>query len=123
MSNPFVHVELHTTDLARAKEFYGKLFEWKLEDAPMADGTSYTLIGVGQGTGGGMMRQPQPGAPSAWLPYVAVEDVDAATRKARSLGANVTVEPTDIPGVGRFSVVVDPAGAPVALFKPSMPAR
>ena len=120
MANPFVHVELHTTDLASAKEFYRRLFDWKLEDAPMADGTTYTVIRVGQGTGGGMMKQPVPAAPSMWLPYVAVDDVDAATRKARSLGASVTVEPAEIPGVGRFSVVLDPTGAPIALFKPSM---
>ncbi len=121
MANPFVHVELHTTDLASAKEFYRRLFDWKLEDAPMADGTTYTLIGVGQGTGGGMMRQPVPNAPSMWLPYVAVDDVDAAARKAASLGAKVTVDPTEIPGVGRFSVVLDPTGAPLALFKPARP--
>lgn len=35
MANPFVHVELNTTDPARAKEFYGKLFAWKLEDVPI----------------------------------------------------------------------------------------
>ena len=38
MGNPFVHVELNTTDVAKAKAFYGKLFDWKLEDAPMAGG-------------------------------------------------------------------------------------
>ncbi len=118
MGNPFVHVELHTTDLAKAKEFYRTLLDWKLEDAPMADGTTYTVIRVGEGTGGGMMKQPVPGAPSAWLPYVAVEDVGAATRKARSLGATVTVDVTEIGGVGWFSVIRDPAGALVALFKP-----
>ena len=32
MANPFVHVELNTTDVSRAKAFYGKLFDWKLED-------------------------------------------------------------------------------------------
>jgi predicted enzyme related to lactoylglutathione lyase len=120
MGNPFVHVELHTTDLAKAKDFYRTLFDWKLEEAPMADGTSYTLIRVGQGTGGGMMKQPMPGAPSMWLPYVAVDDVAAATAKAKSLGATVTVDATEIPGVGWFSVLVDPTGALIALFKPKM---
>ena len=32
--NPFCHVELNTTDLKKAKDFYGKLFDWKLEDIP-----------------------------------------------------------------------------------------
>jgi len=60
MANPFVHVELNTTDLAKAKAFYGKLFDWKLEDMSFGDAT-YTMIGVGEGTGGGMMKHPMPG--------------------------------------------------------------
>ena len=35
MANPFVHVELNTHDVGKAKEFYGSLFDWKLEDVPM----------------------------------------------------------------------------------------
>src|SRR5215831_13464722 len=94
MANPFVHVELNTTDVGKAKDFYGKLFDWKLEDAPMPQGT-YTLINVGQGTGGGMVKQTVPGAPSAWLPYVVVDDIDASTKKAKSLGAKVVVDITE----------------------------
>ena len=33
MANPFVHVELNTADLGRAKDFYGSLFDWQLDDA------------------------------------------------------------------------------------------
>ena len=44
MGNPFVHVELNSTDLAKSKDFYGKLFDWKLEDAHMSPGGSYTMI-------------------------------------------------------------------------------
>src|ERR1700752_5179298 len=57
MANPFVHVELHTRDLAKAKAFYSKLFGWKLEDMPMPGGGSYTMISVGEGTAGGMMTE------------------------------------------------------------------
>jgi predicted enzyme related to lactoylglutathione lyase len=121
MGNPFVHVELNTTDLAEAKAFYGKLFDWKLEDAPMADGSTYTLIGVGEGTGGGMMKHPMPGAPSTWLAYVAVDDLPAATQRARSLGATIAKDVTEIPGVGAFSIIVDPTGAALALWKPAKP--
>jgi predicted enzyme related to lactoylglutathione lyase len=119
MANPFVHVELNTTDLAKAKAFYGKLFDWKLEDAPMGGGQTYTLIDVGGGTGGGMMKHPMPGAPSAWLAYVLVDDVAAATQKARSLGATIAKDATEIPNVGWFSVIVDPTGAALALWKPA----
>ena len=117
MANPFVHIELNTTDLDQSKAFYGKLFDWTLEDTPMPGGT-YTLIKVGQGTGGGMMKHPMPGAPSMWLPYVAVDDVQASTAKAKALGATVLVDVQEIPNVGWFSVIKDPTGAAIALFKP-----
>src|SRR5690348_8475386 len=69
MANPFVHVELGTTDLDKAKSFYRSLFDWQLNDADVGGGMTYTLINVGEGTGGGMMKQMVPGAPSSWLPY------------------------------------------------------
>ena len=90
MSNPFVHVELNTTDVLKAKSFYGQLFDWILEDVPMGE-LDYTMIKVGKGTGGGMMKQLIPGAGSAWLPYVEVADIKASTKKAKDLGGKVMV--------------------------------
>lgn len=46
-ANPFVHVELNTGDVALAKEFYGKLFGWKMSDIPMDHIGSYTMIDAG----------------------------------------------------------------------------
>jgi uncharacterized protein len=117
MANPFVHVELNTTDVAKAKAFYGKLFDWKLEDMPMGDGT-YTMVKVGEGTGGGLMKHPVPGAPSAWLAYVQVDDLKTATNKAKSLGAKVMKEETEVMGAGKFSIIVDPTGAALGLWEP-----
>jgi predicted enzyme related to lactoylglutathione lyase len=117
VGNPFVHVELNTTDLAKAKDFYGKLFSWKLEDMPMPSG-SYTMINVGQGTGGGMMKHPMPGAPSMWLAYVEVDDVAASTKKAKSMGASIVRDVSEVPEVGWFSIIADPTGAVFALWKP-----
>jgi predicted enzyme related to lactoylglutathione lyase len=114
MANPFVHVELMTTDVAKAKEFYGSLFDWQLEDLPEMD---YTLIRVGEGTGGGMMKTVQPDSPSSWLAYVLVDDAVNATDKARNLGATICKEVTEIPGIGWFSVITDPTGATLALWQ------
>ena len=111
MANPFVHVELATTDLDKAKSFYRSLFDWQLQDMDMGEGMSYTMIGVGEGTGGGMMKHPVPGAPSGWLAYVLVDDIAAATAKAKSLGATVMREVTEVPNAGSFSIIVDPTGA------------
>ena len=122
MPNPFVHIELQTKDLDKAKKFYQSLFDWKLEDMPMGDGMSYTVINVGEGTGGGMMTNPAPGTPSHWLAYIDVADIDATTQKAKSLGATVVQPKTEVPGMGWFSVIIDPTGAAVAFWqsKPGM---
>jgi predicted enzyme related to lactoylglutathione lyase len=116
MGNPFVHVELMSNDVGKAKTFYGKLFDWKLEDMPMGDMT-YTMIKVGEGTGGGMMKNPIPGAPSAWMAYVLVDDVKAATAKAKSLGAAVMKDATEVMGAGTFSIITDPTGAMLGLWQ------
>ena len=116
MPNAFVHVELNTTDLDKAKAFYGKLFEWTLEDVPIGD-MAYTLIKVGKGTGGGMMKHPVPGAPSAWLAYVAVDDIQAATERAKSLGATIMRDVTEVMGMGWFSILIDPTGAALGLWQ------
>ncbi|HZV80777.1 MAG TPA: VOC family protein [Geobacteraceae bacterium] len=114
MANPFVHVELMTSDLDKAREFYTGLFDWQLEEIP---GMDYTLIKVGDGTGGGMMKNPLPDSPSYWLAYVLVDDAAASTDKARSLGATICKEVTEIPDIGWFSVITDPTGATFALWQ------
>jgi predicted enzyme related to lactoylglutathione lyase len=67
-----------------------------------------------------MPMPPGVGAPSHWLAYFSVADVDAAHAKAASLGANTHVPPMDIPGVARFAVLADPQGATFAIVKFSM---
>ena len=118
MTNPFVHVELATTDVDKAKSFYGSLFDWQLKDENMGGGMIYTMINVGEGTGGGMMKHPMPGAPSQWLPYVGVGNVRAATDKAKSLGAKVARDVTEVPNAGSFSIIIDPTGAHLGLWQP-----
>jgi len=117
MANPFVHVELNSTDVPQAKAFYSGLFDWKLEDVPMGD-LDYTMIGVGNGTGGGMMKQMIPGAPSFWLPYVQVDDLEASTKKAASLGAKIMVDNKEVPEAGWLTIFTDPTGAMLGLWKP-----
>ena len=120
MGNAFVHAELNTTDVGKAKTFYGKLCEWKLEDMPMAGGMDYTVIGVGEGTGGGIMKQMIPGAASDWMPYVGVADIKASTEKARSLGATILKDVTEVPDMGWLSIFKDPTGALIGLWQTKM---
>jgi predicted enzyme related to lactoylglutathione lyase len=122
MPNPFVHVELATTDLGKAKGFYKKMFKWKLADMQMPTGT-YTMIDVGDGTGGGMMTQMMPGAPSSWMAYVLVDDIKKATKKAATLGAKVMKDVTEVSGMGWLSIIVDPTDACLGLWQPMPPSK
>jgi predicted enzyme related to lactoylglutathione lyase len=115
MANPFVHLELATPDLAKAKEFYSGLFGWSFTDNDMGQ-MIYSTFKPDSGPGGGLFSMP--GMPPFWLAYVGVEDIHASTEKAVSLGATVHKGPMEIPNVGWMTILVDPTGATIALFQP-----
>jgi hypothetical protein len=116
--NPFIHAELATTNVPKAKALYSKLFAWKLKDLPMSTPAgTYTLIGVGEDTGGGITKQCIPNAPSAWMPYVLVKDIDQTTKKAKKLGAKIAKGVTEVEGMGWLSIIVDPTGAMLGLWE------
>jgi len=115
MANPFVHIELQTQDIDKSKKFYAGMFDWKLEDIP---GMGYTMVNVGEGTGGGMMMKPDPAIPDNWFPYIMVDDVAVSTKKAQVLGAAIARDVTEIPDMGWFSVILDPTGAAFGLWQP-----
>ncbi|MBV8969185.1 MAG: VOC family protein [Verrucomicrobia bacterium] len=111
--------ELATTDPAAAKEFYSALFGWQTQDLPMPQFTYTVVTAKGEESGqGGIMPIPPnaQGMPPAWIGYVTVDDVDASAKQAEKLGGKVMLQPTDIPNVGRFSVLLDPQGAAIAII-------
>ena len=117
----FVWHELLTNDADAAIAFYSAVVGWTPEDMDGPHGR-YTVMKVGdRGVGGIMQVSPETvdgGARPAWFGYIAVDDVDAWSRKAEAAGGKVHMGPMDIPGIGRFSMVTDPQGAMVVLFKP-----
>jgi predicted enzyme related to lactoylglutathione lyase len=117
MPNPFVHCELNTGDVAKAKTFYKALFGWKLKDMKMGPGMTYTVIDPGGGTGGGMAQKHDPSAPTAWLTYVDVADVKKTIAKARKAGANVLVEYMAVADMGALGIFVDPTGATLGVWQ------
>ncbi len=121
MGNPFCHVELLSNNSDQAKQFYSQLFDWKLNDMSMPEGT-YTLIEVGsQGTGGGIMSNPVPQSPSHWMPYVLVDDVAESAQQAEALGAAILRQKTEVPGAGWLAIIQDPAGAVFGLWQMAQP--
>lgn len=113
-SNPVVHLELHTGDLARACGFYERLCGWRSEriDAPVG---SYLALETGGEVGGGIVECET--TRPLWLPYVQVPEIRAATARAREHGAKVLLDSREGP-VGWRSVVVAPAGGEIAFWQP-----
>jgi predicted enzyme related to lactoylglutathione lyase len=64
------------------------------------------------------MGLPDDSIPPHWQPYVAVQDPDGTTAKARELGGTALMEPMDVPKVGRLAVLRDPQGATFGIIKP-----
>ncbi len=110
MSDAFVWFHNGNDKPAEAREFYEKLLGWKPADGP----PGMTLFAGENGPFAGLGKKE--GATAGWLPYVQVDDVDAATKKALKLGATLVKEKSRGPA-GEFSVIGDPGGAALALWQ------
>jgi predicted enzyme related to lactoylglutathione lyase len=123
MHGQFVWYDLMTTDVEGAKKFYQPLAGWSTKPFPHAQPDNpYTMWTHGGSTIGGVAKlsseQRSHGAPPMWMPSVEVNNVDATTRHAESLGAKVIMPAMDIPDTGRYAVLQDPQGAAIAIFSP-----
>ena len=111
----FTWSELHSSDVEKSKQFYSDVFGWGWGGAP-----EYAEVQVGGRSVAGLMkRTPDLPAevPDNWLIYFGSPDVDADSQRAKELGGTILVPPTDIPNMGRFSVLVDPQGGAFAIFQ------
>jgi hypothetical protein len=106
--------ELHSSDPAGARPFYQAVFGWVIQDVPMGE-FSYALVCPADGgpdSGqGGIVAAGAMGQAPGWRLYFEVADCDATAAKSAELGGAVSVPPADIPAVGRFAWLADPAGA------------
>jgi hypothetical protein len=114
MSAPFAWFDVTTKNAGEVREFYASLFGWTMQAAP-------------QPYAGWMMERDQPwggvmasdtATAGRWLPYVVVEDLDAAAQRAVALGASIVQDRTEGPA-GAAVTLADPGGALLALFTPS----
>ena len=117
-ASSLVWTELMTTDADKARDFYAMLIGWTpqvMEMGPM----KYTVFNLNNQPAAGMMQMtPDMGAmPSNWTPYFGVDDCDAFVKTAEGAGGKAMIPPSDIPTVGRFSVLQDPQNAVFAVIK------
>ncbi|MEM7136414.1 MAG: VOC family protein [Myxococcota bacterium] len=112
----FVWFELLTKDTEKAQAFYAETLPWKIQPTPMQDGSTYSMISAGEAGIGGLLS-PQTEAPTRWVSYVSVENVDAAAAKVKAAGGALHGDAFDMPGVGRIQAVTDAHGGAFSLFK------
>ncbi len=120
MHGDHIWYELLTSDADAAQAFYAPMLGWRVRDSGMP-GADYRIFGSADADVGGLMAATGD-MPRAWLGYVGVDDVDAMATSIGDGGGQVHVPPTDIPGVGRFALVSDPAGALFYVMTPTPPA-
>ena len=112
--------ELVVHDVASARRFYSGLFGWATSETDVPTG-HYTLFKRGdQVVAGTMAIGPDWGPVQPhWQVYFAVEDCDAAMRRAESLGGCLYFGPLDVPKAGRLAVLSDAGGAVFVVMQPA----
>lgn len=115
-------LDLSSSNLPAAKEFYRALFDWEFVDMPIGSGMIYAMAKFkGEWVCGMMSQMPeqvQAGLPSVWAVYIAVEDADAAAAAVETAGGKILMPVDDVPnGSGRMVVAKDPGGASVGFWQ------
>jgi uncharacterized protein len=110
----FVWHDHMSGDVEKAKSFYKALLGWEIETWKPGE-MDYPMITVQGKMHGGFGPAPD-GVPSHWLGHVAVDDADAAGKRAEEAGGKIVAPTMDIPEVGRMTVIQDPQGATLSAF-------
>lgn len=113
-----VHIEIPTRNFQESGEFYGNLFGWKITAMPEMN---YSLWEPTEGPGGGFNPLSEETKVDSVLIYIDSDDITADLKKAKSLGADIIKEKSEIPGYGWFGVFKDLTGNAIALYTASNP--
>jgi predicted enzyme related to lactoylglutathione lyase len=117
MGNPVVHWELMSKDPAKVSEFYGKVFDWKIQHIPEMN---YRFVETGGhgGINGGIVQPQREGPwPGNMTVYIDVDDLAAYRKRIVAAGGKILVEEQEVPGMGTLSLFADPEGRMMGLWK------
>jgi len=109
-------VDLSTTDVEAALDFYATLFGWRFEERE-ADSMPYWMAYQRDLTAAGLGPAQEGQQFSAWATYFAVDDADATTAKIEAAGGEVVMGPIDVADAGRIAIATDPTGAVFGIWQ------
>lgn len=111
--------DLITEDLDGVRPFYSELFGWTFEDAATNRAGDYVVARKGDVIVAGLLGMESASDDenySRWLPYISVDDVDAAVARGTAAGASVAVSARNV-DIGRVAAIIDPQGAVIGLAR------
>lgn len=109
--------EMITQDVEGSTAFYTELFGWTVESMEKGGDSTYDIFTQGDHPIAGMIKSPKEDAPTTWINYITVENLEATVEKAQALVAHLCIPISEIPGKGRFAGVADPQGTPIAFWQ------
>src|SRR2546427_7397184 len=118
VANKPAWVDLSTSDAPAAREFYSKLFGWKIDVNPDPQYGGYGMANVGGKQVAGIGPKMSPEAPTAWSVYIGTDDADDLAKKVQAAGGKVIAPPFDVGDQGRMAVFQDPTGADISEWQP-----
>lgn len=108
--------QLNTPNVAASKAFYEGVFGWRIVEESVGGSPMHLIFNGATMLGDVMAMPPEAPAPSHWLSYVWVKDIDEVVAKAAARGATIFVPVMNIPEVGRIAVFADPKGAVLGVY-------
>src|ERR1700694_742110 len=112
-----VWTDLATSDAEAARNFYGKLFGWKIEVNPDPQYGGYALAKIGDKDVAGIGPKQMEQQPSAWTVYIGTADADDTVKKAQAAGGNVVVPTMAVGDQGKMAIIQDPSGAVIGIWQ------
>jgi len=114
-----IWLDLSSSDAAASRDFYSKLFGWKLDVNPDPQYGGYALGKIGGKDVAGIGPKMSPEAPTMWLVYIATSDAADTVKKAKAAGGNVLGEPMQVGPQGTMAIIQDPSGAVIGVWQPN----
>lgn len=114
-----IWIDLSSSDVDRAQEFYAAVFGWTFESSGPDYGGYVSAFKDGKQVAGLMQNQPEWNAPDAWNIYFHTADTHTTVEALKTAGGSGCVEPMEVPQKGWMAMGADPSGAVFGLWQPT----